>query len=348
MIIEKLKKIENIVLYTSLLFLLLAAECGLQSTEPVPDPPPEWTRTTYSDESVYSFAISKQGDVFSGGLNDAYLSIDRGISWVELGLPTHFIYSIAINSEGHIFAGVGGNNFGLYVSKDNGVTWIHRSSVTFVPITVSINASDDVFLGTNTEGIFRSTDDGETWEYKGLSEIFAIRDIVFNSKSELFAAAGRFVFQSQDNGDTWKELYSDGKPILSIAVNDQDYLFVGKVYGAIRSTDSGMSWTELGMEDSLSYTTTDGKYYTQLGFDRTSISDITINSSGLIFFATPGKGVFLSRNNGDTWIHIGMADGSFVTALAILSNDRIFAGSEGGMRNGGVYYLDFINLPAPK
>lgn len=344
----KLKKIENIILYPLLLILLLAAECGLHSTEPVPDPPPEWTRTSYSDEIVFSFAISKQGDIFSGGLNDAYLSIDRGISWVELGIPSHFIYSIAINSKGDIFAGVGGNNFGLYISKDNGVTWIRQSSVDFLPKTVSINASDDVFLGTDTEGIFRSNDDGKTWEYKGLSEIFAIRDIIFNSKDELFAAAGRFVFQSQDNGDTWKELYSDGKPTLSIAVNDQDHLFAGRAYGAIRSTDNGLSWTEIGMEDSLSYTTTDGKFYKQLGFDRMSISDIAINSTGLIFVAATGGGVFLSRDNGDTWTHIGMADGSFLKTLAIHSNDRIFAGSEGGLRNGGIYYLDFINLPVPK
>ncbi len=62
------------------------------------------------------------------------------------------------------------------------------------------------------------------------------------------------------------------------------------------------------------------------------INALAINSSGYIFAGTQGSGVYLSTNNGTSWVQTSLPN-LYISSLAINSSDYIFAGTD----NNGVY-----------
>ncbi|MFQ5571468.1 MAG: hypothetical protein ACE5G0_17455, partial [Rhodothermales bacterium] len=106
-----------------------------------------------------------------------------------------------------------------------------------------------------------------------------------------------------------------GGDITALVTTDTGTLIAGTwVGGLYRSTDGGQTWTPL--EESF-----------QRFFLFNSVWDLDKNSQGHLFAAT-ARGVLRSTDNGDTWTLFvaGLTD-RFIRALAINSNDIIFAGS---------------------
>ncbi|MDH7603574.1 MAG: T9SS type A sorting domain-containing protein [Melioribacter sp.] len=62
------------------------------------------------------------------------------------------------------------------------------------------------------------------------------------------------------------------------------------------------------------------------------ISSLIVNSNGYIFAGTYGKGVFLSTDNGNSWLQTSLSD-KWVNCMVISPNGSIFVGTD----NAGIY-----------
>jgi photosystem II stability/assembly factor-like uncharacterized protein len=175
------------------------------------------------------------------------------------------------------------------------------------------------------DGVYKSTDAGRTWTHSGLPESQAIGRIrVHPTNCDLVYAAvlghpygphpERGVYRSADGGATWqKVLYRDdttGAVDLIIDPNDPNTLYAGlwQVYrtswgmfsggegsGLFKSTDGGVTWTELSDNPGLPQT-----IWGKIGV---SVSGADSNRVFAIIEADSG-GVFRSDDAGATWTRV--------------------------------------------
>lgn len=201
-----------------------------------------------------------------------------------------------------------------------------------------VRSNGDLFAGVgsfnwpNTAGgIRKSTDDGQTWQ--NVSSAFTCRTIEEAFNGYLYASIWYYpqnegLYRSTDGGTVWlgpSFSVPSGNNIFSIAVKEgtPDYfVFVGTREGVFRSTNSGSTFQS-----------------SSNGLPQNSwVRDIEIDSSGVIALATT-NGVFISINNGDSWIPaIGISPSDTTVYLAfdypISTLDgqdvRLYAGTQDG------------------
>ncbi|MEA2452942.1 MAG: hypothetical protein QOG04_1652 [Actinomycetota bacterium] len=181
-------------------------------------------------------------------------STDAGINW-SYSWPddiTQTMGAIATAPDGTLYAGTGESNPG-------------GGSITYG--------------GT---GIYRSRDHGETWQFIGLPQSGAFGRIMvdpLNPQRVLAAAAGnlykrggqRGLFLSEDGGDTWNRVLApenDTTGAVDIALDEQNpnnilvamwdhhrlpshRVYTGTGSGVWRSTDGGLTWTEIPLAHGL-------------------------------------------------------------------------------------------------
>lgn len=148
-----------------------------------------------------------------------------------------------------------------------------------------------IFAGTDGDGIFVSTDDGENWtsSNKGLQDTFIHTIMIWGNT--IFAGTETGVSVSTDNGENWRSINSglSGLGVWSLAVSrdaaGDTTVFAGSWNGVYSSTDRGENWKVTGVSNTTS-----------------PVHSIVI-SGDTIWAATLSEGVFLSRDNGLTWIY---------------------------------------------
>lgn len=236
-------------------------------------------------------------------------------------------------------------------------TWVQTGST---PIgggvtDLLIRSNGDLFAGVgsfnwpNTAGgIRKSTDDGQTWQ--NVSSAYTCRTIEEAFNGYLYASIWYYpqnegLYRSTDGGTVWLgPSYSvpSGNNIFSIAVKEGTtdfYVFVGTREGVFRSTNSGSTFQSSGN-----------------GLPQNSwVRDIEIDSSGVVAVATT-NGVFISINNGDSWIPaIGIPPTDTTVFLAFDYPTNALDGQDvrlnAGTQNGSLYeafsnnqYLTFTLL----
>jgi hypothetical protein len=225
-----------------------------------------------------------------------------------------------------LYAGTGG---GVFRSLTNGNIW--NSINTPLPDNIILalavsptNSGPDapLFAGTMSDNmnnpiyrIYRSAG-GANWTLvnKGLSNnpVFAFAF----SGTTILAGTNYGIYSSTDNGNTWAvENYS---PVVHfhvhafVTLSDSVILAGGSYGGLMRSTDSGINWTDVS--SSLWATN-----------DVLSFALSPNGKGGTNIFAGTFGGVYLSTDYGRTWgsINTGLTD--FVLTIAA-SDKYLFAG----------------------
>lgn len=219
--------------------------------------------------------------VFAGApAGGVWRSLDGGLTWSTNTdtLPTLGISSIAFdtNNPNTIYAGTGDRDasdapgMGVIKSTDGGETW------TFVNVGIA-NATvgcmrfqsetGHLFIGTD-DGFYRTTDGGMTWElmsnntnsYKDFELHPTLSNVIYTT------SAGKF-FRSEDGGQTWdwvSEVLSSGARMnIAVTPADPDVVYVIKTgtyefSGLYRSTDAGLTFTEMSTEPNIMGWAADG------------------------------------------------------------------------------------------
>jgi hypothetical protein len=130
--------------------------------------------------------------------------------------------------------------------------------------------------------------------------------------TDLYATAGR-IFHSSDDGGTWSVLQNSPFTVAPNLIMKDQYIFAGSdPNGVFRSSDHGVTWTEVNE-----------------GLTDTSINCLTTDGTNL-FIGTYSGGVFRSSDNGAHWIAVNSGlPVKYIFAIASIGN-TIFAGTNGG------------------
>ena len=309
-----------------------------------------WTSSNISTKNgrIIFITFYSKDIIFLGTLIGVYRSIDGGENWTEINSSN--VSSIVINSNHDIFAG---NQQGVFRLDNNGNDWTLIGAAHDGTNYLAIDANDNIFGTFYTGGLYRSTDTGINWTKVNDSWL----SITSNKLGFIFGGTEYLdtmnyksgIFLSTDKGDNWSEIYhysttynnnnslwqyqSTGATAVSpnghifVGVNDYYYGYDEQVIidhlnsKVIKSTDYGNSWSSsnIYMGDNES----------------NAITNIAINSNGVIFVGTSEKGVYRSTDEGLNWTNInngfpikdinGQIDSSIrIYSMAINSTGDIF------------------------
>lgn len=164
--------------------------------------------------SITSLASINPGTILAGGLGSICLSLDSGLSWQFIQLPT---------AESQVNA--------VCVLKDGSCV-----------------------VGTSPSGVYRANDFWDRWtqQNEGLQSL-SIRTFASDNSANLFAGTwGGGVHVSVDKGRTWLPRNAGlSSPYISgLAIDLTGYLYVGTPAGVFRSTDAGNQWSTLPLPSS--------------------------------------------------------------------------------------------------
>ncbi len=217
-----------------------------------------------------------------------------------------------------------------------------------LPDTVKVNTivirDSSIFAGTNGDGIFVSTNNGENWKSinEGLQSKL-IHTILINGKTlpaghaRIFAGTETGVSVSTDNGENWRSINSglSGLGVWSLGVSPDSAgdttIFAGCWSGIYSSADQGENWKVTGLSST-----------------KMPVNSIIILDR-YIFAATLSEGIFISRDNGLTWINtiITPKDTSLHEMTAPICSLTKFVGpfshSIIAGSYGGLYYMNYLS-----
>lgn len=245
--------------------------------------------------------------------------------WVEKnnGLYGGQINSLVANGT-NLFAGT---PVGAFRSADNGTNWtaINIGLPANAYIQTFVVSGNDLFASLGGGGVYLSTNNGTSWNAvnTGLPADKWVYSLAV-SGSKLFAILqGKGVFVSADNGTSWQAA-NTGFPananVLSLKASGSS-LFAGtSADGIFRSADGGVSWTSISVPSLPLFTRIE-----------------TFEVIGTNLFAGTSQGVYLSTNNGTSWVAVndGLTVNNGLTSEEIqslaASGVNLFAGSYNGI-----------------
>jgi photosystem II stability/assembly factor-like uncharacterized protein len=310
---------------------------------------------------ISAMAVSSEGVIYAGGFS-LYLSQDHGLSWTQTSLRNFYVQSIALDQGGNVFV-AGGSE--VYRSTDNGSAWLLVFDAGDVSVqSVAAGLGDLVFAGTSGDGIYRSTDSGVTWT-QTLDDGSVYSMLIHHSGKVFAGVGGTDIICSTDSGSTWTEvletLYT--VPFESIVESPDGTIFAGLggvdlgCHGSVyRSTDEGLTWTELtGLWiPVLSLAVTNNYIYagtscnsTFGGLYRSSDSgenwelttfalpvlSIAVDSGGILFVGSDSNdGLFRSIDGASTWTEAnnGLTN-TILSSVCAGPTENLNAGGWGGL-----------------
>lgn len=205
------------------------------------------TKNPWNSGYKTEFAInSSTNSIFvpASNPNVIYKSTNMGNDWTESLAISGQITKI-IEKDGVIYAI---EYFGkFYKSTNDGVTW-DSSFVASGSISIAVCSTKQIFIGMHGDEIYSSTDSGKTWTHLNDPQIdFYVYSIVVNDKDEIFATHHDGVIVSKDYGKSWNLLPAPiGLRNESTLVFDNMYNLYAGANSVIKSTNSGLDWTNLG------------------------------------------------------------------------------------------------------
>ena len=185
--------------------------------------------------------------------------------------------------------GTGGATAGVYRSSDRGQTWTRTSVHESVESIIAHpeDASVTLFAVTADNGLQVSTDGGLSWQRRAAGMDISLLAVDPGGASHLYLVALGAVLKSSDGGQTVTPVLNGnfGQGVRGIAFSTFATVLVGSEKGISRSEDSGATWrtTNVGIR---------GVFVESVAVDPTDPD---------VVFAAGGRGLFESRNGGDTW-----------------------------------------------
>ncbi len=210
--------------------------------------------------------------------------------WTEIPYPntTEPMKCFAMNSSGRLLACAQSN---IFYTDDMGENWYTTTNWPgYFPRNIVINASDQIFIGTMTNGIMKSVDNGVTFTpaNNGLTDNVIFCLVLLNN-GHLLAGTTLGLFRSVNNGDQW-ELFGSGLPsgfLVELSPGDNGKVFAGITnHGIYRSLDYGLTWTHAS--NGLPTTT-----------EITSL--LSVSGQTMVYTALFPQGIYYSADDGANW-----------------------------------------------
>lgn len=229
-----------------------------------------------------------------------------------------------------IFAGSAYN--GVYLSTDNGDLWVAKNSGLIGSRINDLEIQGDNIWAltsyTDPESgavwnLFMSSDDGDNWILKnsGLPQMpFGGADIfeISSYGDSLFAFSSEGIYLTTNEGNNWLHVYAPLKA-NKLCFGD-NFIFLVKPDGLLRSSDNGQIWEEKGNE-----------------LPKGLI--LIFNKGDTVFVGSWGYGLYRSTDKGETWEPKNSGLTIPDPRCVVIKDDIIFIGTSAPYFNdlGGVY-----------
>lgn len=276
-----------------------------------------------SDTKVYAFA-SIGSSLFAGTEGGIYKSINNGTNWIQIALNNKQVFCL-MTIGSNFFAGTAGS--GLYLSTNNGTSWTQTALINKNVYCIA-TLGNNIFAGVNdysnisVRGVYRSTNYGTNWTQTTLNNGAVVSLATLGNN--IFAGTDKYsiysgaVFLSTNNGTSWTQTTFNNKAVWSLAALG-DNIFAGTYdyqnspIGVFITTNSGTNWTQTALNN------------------KNVLSFATLGSNiiaGTFDYTNP-SGVYLSTNNGATWINKNQGFNVLPSVRAFLiTSNYIFAGTD--------------------
>ncbi|MGW8179426.1 MAG: WD40/YVTN/BNR-like repeat-containing protein, partial [bacterium] len=262
-----------------------------------------------------------------------------------------------------------GTTAGLYRSVDNDARWKRLlGDVVVNTILVDPGDSQSITIGTDDAGILKSTDYGES--FVPVNQGFTQRQVgavaVQPGKHDVFYAGinldrqfGGF-FLSRDRGQTWVALNDGlGKAVAAInailPLESSDEVFLGTSFGLFKGVPEKEEWSlvdensELAVNDLdidkkqnlLFLACRDGVYKfdlarktltkNELPSSDIEVTSVLVDEAQRMVFAGSERGVFRSRDSGDSWRNQSRGLTELSVKMLQKSGSRLLCGTKSGL-----------------
>lgn len=161
-----------------------------------------------------------------------------------------------------------------------------------------------MYAGTYNEGVYYSSNNGLNWVQTSLNNQ-AVFSLACIGNYVIAGTWGYGIYYSTNNGTSWVQSNLVSERVLSLAVIGNNIFAGTNDKGVYISVNNGVSWSQTSMNNM------DVNY---------------LHPSGSILFAGVGEGgwsVFVTVDNGITWIKLGDAGSTYSVAV---SGNYIYAG----------------------
>ena len=288
-----------------------------------------WTENDLGLQSKELTFIAASGNNLFCGVytSGVYISVNNGSTWVKTGngLKAQLVCSLCIKGN-YLFAGTFGQA-GMYRSDDDGSSWLPENQGLNLFDTRCIKVINNKLYAGGSGGIYTSTNDGATWTFLGLQGQY-ISSISY-SDGKLLAGGFQQIYISSDNGINWNV---SGPMLKGGSVNSLTVIgtlvIAGTDFGVFRSTNGGENWLSTRLN---------------------SIGINCITASGSNFFAgTQGHGIFISSDNGDNWNQTSLTD-HYILDIKSRDNKVFAAALEGlyiSINNGNSWISKREGMPS--
>ena len=256
-----------------------------------------------------------------------YKSINTGQTWEDISVdfPSKVVNAVTISNgdPNIIYAGTAGD--GVYRSNDGGQTWIYNTTgadnFSCYSLVINQDNSNEIFAGFLNMAVYRSLDAGASWELSanGICGM-NLNDIAVNpvNPAQMLVA-----FEAQncggcyftiDGGESWSLVES--LPLTrysAVAIDENGVLYAWSdgpstvaQEGLYKSTDSGVSWTNMGPNIGPVFETQ--IYDVEISPENPDIILITGNNFG----NNGWKGVVhKSSNGGESWNAVFVSENDY-------------------------------------
>jgi len=317
-------KLNKIISYFGLAFIFLISSSNINAQA-------YWQQINGAiSGEVRALGIDLNGRIFAwSNINSLFLSTNDGSTWTITSLQTTDVNSIFISSSNFIYTGGDWSN--VYLSSDQGNNWLLKNNGIYNNddiVSIAENSEGKIFAAAKCEllsgdggGVYRSSDNGNSWSFIGLlnHDVFSL---TINSSGDIFAAHSFGISKSTDGGNNWIDVNNGLQQydvIKAIAVAPNGYLFAGSWEwggGIYRSIDGGQNWVQINS-----------------GLPTDNVSSLVIKSNGYIFTGYENSGIYLSTNNGNSWIDVGFMLNPDIAALELNQAGHIYA----AVPSSGIY-----------
>lgn len=290
------------------------------------------------------------GYVIAGAIwdNGVYVSSNGGSNWIQknngiMNLKVNDLYS----NGAYLYAGTLFGR-GIYRTQNDGLSWLPcNNGLNDVVVNSITSLGPNLFVSNYM--ILKSTNNGDSWfpSNSGLPQ----GGILCLASSGNFTFAGFDhsvgLYRSSDFGNFWQ--FNENFDFIKSITTENEKIVVGAENGVSYSSNSGASWIYRG----LSYTsfvklkgtklirggslggvdmsTNYGANWTSIGASLpplTTISSIEVSEDNVIV-SLLGKGIFLSTNNGASWMEKNQGLDNMYISKLLIKDGYLFAATVG-------------------